>query len=385
MKKILLAFPFLLFANLLNDIKQKEFDFDKSYLLQSAKENATSWINPIILQYTFLKDNIQKTTITKTFSISVNQPIFKSGAIFYSIKYAKHSKEYNLLDLTLKKRELIKKALDIAYDYKIAKINKQILFLNIQNTKIDIKKKKEAFLNGISDATFLNNAILQLNSLLLNLEDVKLSLEKLKNSFNNISSLNIDKLKLPFFKLISKKKYLANNLELIKQKKFKEVKKDLYKMQIGNQLVSVNFNASLNSQINPSKKSLDFYKVGFSVSLPISFNALNKIEKTKLDYLKSQILIDDKKINLTYEYDSVFKELKTYDKKIQIYKNNIKIYDDLITSTKDSIEAGNATVLDLEILQNSKKTMKLNIEILKLKKQKALLGLYYKLFKSFNL
>ena len=111
MKKILLAFPFLLFANLLNDIKQKEFDFDKSYLLQSAKENATSWINPIILQYTFLKDNIQKTTITKTFSISVNQPIFKSGAIFYSIKYAKHSKEYNLLDLTLKKRELIKRHL----------------------------------------------------------------------------------------------------------------------------------------------------------------------------------------------------------------------------------------------------------------------------------
>ena len=57
-------------------------------------------------------------------TININQPIFKSGAIYYSIKYAANSKAYNLLNIKLNRRELIKNALDIAYDYKITKINK---------------------------------------------------------------------------------------------------------------------------------------------------------------------------------------------------------------------------------------------------------------------
>jgi len=394
MKKLIIALPFLLFANnsLLNDLKLKELNYDKQYSLQDAKDTSTSWINPIMLQYSFTKDNMLKSTdtYTKTFSISINQPVFKSGAIYYSIKYAAHSKAYNLLNIKLNRRALIKNALDIAYDYKITKINEEILKLNIENAKIDIKKKKEDFLNGVGDSTFLNNAVLNLNSLLLNLEDMKMNLDNLKYSFKNISSLNLDMLKLPVFKLINKNEYLKNNLELIKQKKFKEVKKDLYKMQIGNQLVSVNFNASLNWQdVNYKNNtpalqdnSLNYYRVGFSINMPISFNALNKIEKTKIDYLKSQILIADKKLSLANQYNSILRELKAYDRKIKIYQSNIKIYDDLISSTKDSIEAGNATVLDLKILQNSRKTMKLNIEILKLKKQKALLNLYYKLLKQ---
>ena len=100
--------------------------------------------------------------------------------------------------------------------------------------------------------------------------------------------------------------------------------------------------------------------------------------------MKSQILIADKKLSLANQYNSILRELKAYDRKIKIYQSNIKIYDDLISSTKDSIEAGNATALDLKILRNSRKTMKLNIEILKLKKQKALLNLYYKLLKPID-
>jgi len=57
----------------------------------------------------------------------------------------------------------------------------------------------------------------------------------------------------------------------------------------------------------------------------------------------------------------------------------IKIYKDLISSIKDSIKVGNATMLDLTILKNSQKTNELNIKILELQKEKLLLNLYYKL------
>ena len=391
MKKYLfLLLPaFLLSDNLLNDLKQKELNLDKEQTIQESKDTEKSWINPIVLQYSYSKDNTlgDIKTVNKIYSISVNQPVFKSGAIYYSIKYANHLKKYNLINLELKKRDLIKQALDLAYDYKIAKLNQKIIYLNISNTKIDIKKKKEEFLNGVGDSTLLNNAVLELNNLKLTLEDIKSNLENLKYQFKNISSLDIDKIKLPVFKLLSEKKFINSNLELISQKKLKKVKYDLYKMQLGNQLLSVNLNGSLNWQkTSYSKNTLqfqnsknDYYRVGFSITLPISFNAVNKIQKSKIDYLKSQTLIEDKKIILKNMYKNILNQIKTIDKKIAIYKQNIKIYDDLINSTMDSITAGNATQLDLQILQNSRKTNFINIQILKLQKQKLLLSLYYKL------
>ncbi|ACM93481.1 conserved hypothetical protein [Nautilia profundicola AmH] len=389
-KFLFLLFPALVFSgDLLNDLKQKELNFDKEQSIQDSKDTEKSWISPIILKYSYSKDNTLGSikTTNKTFSISVNQPVFKSGAIYYSIKYAQHSKSYNMLNIELQRRALIKQALDLAYDYKITKLNQKIILLNIANTKIDIKKKKEEFLNGIGDSTLLNNAILQLNGLKLNLEDLKTNLESLRNSFKNISSLNIDKIKLPVFELITKNQYLKSNLDLLAQKKLKKVKYDLYKMQFGDQLLSVNINGSLNwqktmySQNTPlfQDSKNDYYRIGFSVTLPISFNAVNKIQKSKIDYLKSLTMIEDKKLQLTNTYNNIVNQIKTIDKKIQIYKDNVKIYDDLIASTLDSIEAGNATKLDLQILENSRKTMFVNIEILKLQKQKLLLSLYYKL------
>ena len=387
---VFLLLPALLFGgDLLNDLKQKELSFDKKRIIQDSKETEKSWINPITLKYSYSKDNTLDdiTTTSKTFSISINQPVFKSGAIYYSIKYAKHSKKYNELNIEMQRRELIKQALDIAYEYKIAKLNQKIIFLNIDNAKIDIAKKKEEFLNGVGDSTFLNNAILKLNNLKLNLADIKSNMKSLKYSFKNISSLNIEKLNLPIFKLISKRQYINSNLEYLAQKKIKKVKYDLYKMQLGNQLLSVNLNGSLNwkkseySQNTPQFQDNrnDYYRFGFSITLPINFNALNKIEKTKIDYLKSEILIKDKQLQLNNAYKNVLSKINALDEKIRIYKENIKIYDDLIASTIDSIEAGNATELDLRILQNSRKTMFVNIDILKLQKQKLLLSLYYKL------
>jgi len=386
-KKLILLFPFFLFANdLLNDLKQKELFFDKQKSIENSKEVLKSWINPINLTYSYSKDNLLGNiqTITNTFSISVNQPIFKSGAIYYSIKYAKDLKEFNLLNIELQKRELIKKALDLAFDYKITSLNKEIVLLNIKNAQIEVKKKKEAFLNGIEDSTSLNNAILNLNNLKLKLEELKANLNNLKYFFSNISNLKIDKVKLPKFKLISKEKFINSNIDYILQKKSKKVKKDLYKMQIGNQLLSINLQASLNWQDidysnNLQNKDRDFYKIGFSVVLPISFNALNKIEQTKLDYLKSTILLEDKKRVLINEYRSILSQVKLIDKKMAIYKQNIKVYSDLISSTKESITLGNATVLDLTILKNSKKTNEFNIKILEFQKEKLLLNLYYKL------
>jgi outer membrane protein TolC len=381
MKKILFLIPFLLHAGILSDLKQKELNYDRLKSIKKSDETEKSWINPIILQYSYTRDNTQNVlTKTNQISISINQPIFKSGAIYYSIKYAKASRDYNLKQIEIQKRSLIKQALDLAFDYKINELNKQILFYQIENAKITVKRKKEAFLSGTGDSSDLDNAILNLNSLKLSLYDLKIAQNDIKFSFSNISDLNIQDVVLPKFKILNQNDYLKNNLQLISQKKYQKIAFYLYKMQTGNQLLTISFNASYNYQQTENRNYSDkknFYTYGLSATLPLDINAKDRIEQTKLEYLKSQLLKSDKKRELINNFQRILKDISYMKKKIKIYDENIKIYDNLIASTKDSLKAGSATVYDLEILENSKKTLEINKKILNLKIQKQLLNLYY--------
>ncbi len=388
MRKLIFLVPFLLQASILSDLKLKELNLDKEKSLKDAIETKRSWINPINLQYSYTKDNIQGIqTTTQLYSISINQPIFKSGAIYYSIKYANVLKKYNLDQIELQKRNLIKQAYDFVYDYKVLKLQKEILIKNIENAKIDVLRKKEAFLNGIGNSSELDNAIIKLNSLKLNLEDINYQLSQIKNSFSTISSLNIEEVTLPKLKLIKQNEYLNNNIELKAQQKLKNIKSYLYKMQRGNQLLTISLNGSLNHKKFENKLLSDtqnYYTIGLSATLPISINAKTKIEKTKIDYLKSVLLIEDKKRQLRSEYNIALSQIKSLKNKINIYKENLSLYNNLIDSTLDSIKAGNATTLDLKVLNNSKMVDLINIKILKLKIQKTLFSLYYKLISYTN-
>jgi len=387
MKKGLIFIPFLLFGNVLSNLQKKNLEIQKQSSIQQSIQTKKSWINPVILQYTVYKSNTLKpnTQILSTYTISLNQPIFKSGAIYYSIKYANILKNYNLENLSLEKKTLIKNAYSLALDYKINELNKKIILLQIQNAKIDIKRKKEEYEKGTLDMTFLNNALLSLNSLRLSLKDLEYSNQEIIYQFKNISDMNIKNVNIDLFKILPQKEYVNNNLKLNLSKKQKKINYDLYKMQIGNMLFSVFINASLTYQkthytnqfpgFEDSKQN--FYNVGIGISLPLDVSANNKIENAKLQYLKSGVDILQTKRELVNNYKKILKQIKYLNDKIAIYKDNIKIYNSLISSTKDSIKAGNATLDDLEILQNSQQTNFLNIKILKLQIQKLLLNLYY--------
>jgi outer membrane protein TolC len=383
MKKVIIFTPLFLFASLLSDLKIKEFNLDKLKSVKDSKETKYSWINPVMLKYSYQKDNtLGVSTTTKLFSVSINQPIFKTGAIYYSIKYAKVAKKYNLDTIELQKRELIKTALDLAYDYRITKLNKKILEYKIRNAEIDVERKKEAFLSGSGDSSQLDNSILNLNNLKLSLQDVISNLNNIKYSFSNISDLDIESVDLPKLRLISKDRYLNENLELLSQKNFKKIKKYLYKMQLGNQLLNISVNGSWNYKDYKNKLQNDkqnYYIVGISASLPLDINAKTRVEKTKIDYLKSKLLVQDKKRELLNTYMLILNQIKTLREKIRIYNENIKIYDNLIKTTDESIKAGSATYLDLEILKNSKNAAVLNKQIINYQIQKQLLNLYYKL------
>ncbi len=392
MKKLFFFLPLVIFAkeNILSNLENKTLNLQQKSIIQDSLQTKKSWINPIILQYSITKDNSLGATkrVTRTFSVTLNQPIFESGAIWYSIKYAKDSKNMNLNNLLLTKRSLVKQALDLAYDYKITEFNKKILKLQIKNGLIDVKRKKEEYKNGTLDLTFLNDAIMSLNSLRLSLEDIKQSLNNIKFNFENISDLDIEKINLNLFKIIPLKKYLNENIELQNKKFSQKVNRDLYKMQIGSSLFTISINANWNHQHTSYSDNLpsdtsNFYSFGASISLPIDVTAKNKIQKAKLNYLISKLDYLQKKRELINKFKNIFVDIQSDKRKIQIYNENIKLYDELIDSTKNSIKAGSATEDDLKILENSREVNVIQIEILKLQIQKLLLSLYYNL-KNFS-
>ena len=385
MKKLLIFIPFFLFANVLSPLQQELLKSDENKAIVSGDKLKNSWINPITLQYKYNQTN-QTPTIQKTnsFFIGINQPIFKSGAIYNSLKYATFLKEENLQKAKLQKRILIKQAYEILYNIKNIDIAIQKQKLLIDNANIDIERKKEQFLSGVSDSSFLDNAIINKNNLELALKDLILQKQTLISNFKNLSNLDYKKIELPILSLISKQEYLKN-LNIKIAKKEMNVKKALKYMNIGNSLVSVNFIANWNyldmKYNNPTpiyqNDKDNFYNVGFSITLPLNINTLKTIQESKIDYLKSVFKYKDSLVKASNEYQIEIDKIKNIDNKINIYKNTIKMYNSLIKTTKDNIKAGVNTILDLQNLENSLQINKLNSEELKIKKQLELLELFY--------
>ena len=151
----------------------------KNLQLSQDKANIDSsklkidWLNPINFSYkeniSIPKKDINNFIIpnTKISTISINQPIFKSGGIYNAIKYANSNQKYQTLDIKSKKKALIKDATLLLFQLKQLdlKIKKQLL--KIKNSKIDVDIKNKQVLNNLLDMSFLNNAFLFLNLIVL--------------------------------------------------------------------------------------------------------------------------------------------------------------------------------------------------------------------------
>jgi outer membrane protein TolC len=385
MRKVLFLIPFLLNAKILSSLQEQLLQTDTNKAVVSGDKLKDSWINPINLQYKYNRSNQTKEIQTiNQFTISINQPIFKSGAIWASIKYAKYLKDENLQKTLLQKRTLIKQAYELLFNiHKIdIAIEKQKLL--IKNADIDIQRKKEQFLSGVIDSSFLDNAIINKNNLELALKDLLSQKKELIYKFKTLSDLDYKNVNLPKLKLISKDKYL-NNLNLKIAKKDIEVKKAFKYMNIGNSLVSVNFIANYNylktsySNQTPMYQNdiNNFYNIGFMITIPLNINSLKTIQEVKIDYLKSTLSYQDTKIKELQNYNTKLSKIKNIDNKIKIYQNTINTYNSLIQNTKDNIKVGVNTNLDLQTLINSAKIQELNIKSLKLDKEIEILNLYY--------
>ncbi|WP_281950992.1 TolC family protein [Nitrosophilus kaiyonis] len=385
-KKIFILFSFSLLycdESILSSLKQKEFDIDYKKSEVESKKLRDSWINPINMSYIKTKnDQYGLNSETKSFKISIDQPIFKSGGIYFAIKYADANKEFSKLSIKEREKELIAKALDLLYKYYKTKLMIEKQKLLIENAKIDVLRKKEQYLSGFLDSSFLDQAILNKNQQELKLLELQDSLNEIYKNFKNISDKEPDNIKLPHFTIINKDEYLEKNIAIKKYKEDEKVKKYFKNMTIARYLPSFSLTASYNEIENkaalfmPSGKE-SYKEYGFKITMPLfDINSFRNIESTKLDFLKSKILKIDNKREELNRYEITLKKIKILDKKINLAKEDIKLYSSLLQDTKSRYEAGEKTIYDVDTLKNSLDNRKIDIKIYEIEKQENLLEIY---------
>ncbi len=377
----------LIYADELGDIlsDNKELIFD--YQLESNELESDilskSWLNPVRVQYSknFTTQFTDTTVITGGYSVIIDQPIFKSGGIYYGIKYSQALRDATRADIELQKRTMIGDAISILFNLKKTKLEQEKMKYQIKNDAIDIRQKRDSYDAGLLDSSFLDQAILKKSQDETALLEMDLTLMELKQKFALLSDKDPEKLRLPALKLMSKTDYSESNLEL-KRDRLRAAQSDYnQKVTWAKYLPEVSLQGQYtDADLNPlfARPGLEekYYTYGFTVSMPLDINSFSDIEASKVEKLKAATELLDRKETVDEEYDWIHNTLSILDKKILLAQKDEKVYNSLYRLTKNLADAGEKTSFDAEVMHNSLEIRKIDQKIYHIDKQLQLLKLY---------
>lgn len=366
----------------ISETKKEQFRYDYQKNDAESSKLRDSWIAPLNLNYSYSKSNpYGDEQISENASIKMDQPIFQSGGIYYGIKFAEASRIYADYSIDVAKKKLVKDAISLLMQIKQMDLKREKQNLLIKNAEISLAQKKEDYLNGQLDSGFLDSAIIERNQLIQALYDIETNKERLISKFNAISDMNYKDVAVPKLRTLSQKEFLDENIVLTMSQS--EIEKNRYftDVTMAKYLPRVNLVAGYNwdksdaiFQFGPNEK--DYYNVGFKANLPLDINSFRDMESSKVGYMKSKLVVEDRKRELRAIYEQVMQNIGNLEKKKQLSVENRDIYERLLSDTKQLFEAGYKAEFDVELMQNSVEIQKSDAAIYEIDKQLELLTLY---------
>jgi len=360
-----------------------DYEFQSNMAQSDMLEN--SWINPVMLQYSksYSKQFSDQTVQTGSFTVGIDQPIFRSGGIYFAIKYAQALRGANNAAIQLKKRETIGQAVKLLFQIRKTKLLQKKQKLLIKNDAIDIRQKRESYEAGLMDSSFLDQAILKRSQDETQALETETSLMSLEQSFSLLSDKNPNKLKLPKLKLFSAERYKGSNLELVRDRLRAKEKGYNTKMTWAKYLPSVSVQGRYtDADLNPlfARPGLEekYFTYGFSISMPLNINMFSDIEASKVAHMKAQTEVIERRETIDTEYKLIRSKLRIINKKIKLAKKDEKLYNRLYRTTKNLEHAGEKTSFDTAMMRNSLQVRKLDQQIYRLDNQLELIVLYTK-------
>ena len=367
----------------ISDNKKEQFRYDYDKVEAESSKLRDSWIAPLNLQYSYSKSNpYEDVQTSENAAVKMDQPIFQSGGIYYGIKFAEASRIYSNFSVEAAQRRLVKDAISLLMQIKQMdfKIKKQEL--QIKNSEINLAQKQEQYLNGQLDSGFLDNAIIERNVVTQALYDIQTNKERLISKFNAISDMAHESAEVPSLESLTKEQFLANNIVLDISKS--DIEKNRYNKDVTTTkylprvslTAGYNWNKSDTTYKFGSQKERDYYDYGLKVSMPLDINSFRDIEASRIDYLKSQLVVEDRRRELRALFEEVTQNIENFEKKIGLSIQNRELYEKLLSETQEMYSAGYKTSYDVDLLKNSVLIQAIDLKIFEIDKQLELLTLY---------
>ena len=375
--------------------KQQSFMLERDKADASSSMLRDSWIAPIVLNYSYgVSEAYDNKSTTQKASISIDQPIFQSGGIYFGIKYAQATREYAQYSVDVAERKMIKDAIALLMQIKQADLRIKKQELLIANAEINLEVKTQQYMSGQLDSSFLDDAIVQKNTAKQALFDLEATKQRVVSQFRVISDLAYENAVVPHLELIGEEEFLAQNISYELSKSESEKNRYYKNMTIAKYLPQVSAYAGYNwdksenlnfggvSVGGTQVRETSYPTYGLKASMPININTFNDMETTRVDYLKSQIAQSDKQRELKALYEQVIQNIESFDKKIVLSQENQTIYAKILADTKELLSAGYKTSYDVDLLQNSYDIQSIDVAVFELERQLELLNLYEMYVKS---
>lgn len=371
----------LILANddFLSDTKKNIIQYSYEKAIEDSSKLKKDWINPITYKYIHNKyDSSSSEYSTSKSYISISQPIFKSGGIYYAIKYANSMERYSNTTIDAQKKELIKQVVNLLFQIKKIDVSIKKQKLLISNAKLDIDRKKEQVLNGILDTSFLDNAIIESNMQQNNLIDLEYQKETLVNNLSNLSDKKYEELELPQLSMVNNEDFIENNIYIQQAKDDIDNSYWMKNMITSNYLPTINLTADYTKYHDDGgKNQLENNKnIGFNITIPLDIKYSYNIQSYKLAYLQKKSELEDKKRSENALFKNALSKISSLDKKIEISKADVELYDSLLTQMIEQQTVGMKTDSDVQTMKNSKAIKALDIKSLDIDKQLELLEIY---------
>jgi len=374
---ILLTTTLIGSEDFLSQTKKDSIKYSYEKAMEDSNKLKEDWINPITYKYIY---NDGEVYTTKRSAITVSQPIFRSGGIYSAIKYANSYEKYSNTDIDTQKKELIKQVISLLYQIKQIGISIAKQKLLVKNAKIDVQRKKEQVLNGITDSSFLDNAIIEANTRENTLVDLEYQKIELVNTLATVSDKRYEELELPIFSMIDNDKFVENNIYIKKASQDIDTSYWVKNMVISSYLPTVNFTADYTKyndiDNNPALSEEGTKNVGFNITIPLDVRVSYDIQSNKIAYLQKKLALEDKKKEEISLYKNSIAKIVSLEKKINIASNDVELYDSLLTQLQEQLSVGMSTPSDVQTMENSKKIKALDVKSLNIDIQIELLDIY---------
>lgn len=370
MRSLIICSLFCSFAlannlNILQNDKKELRDLEKKSIESNYESLRNDWISPVTISSGVSRDHSfsnKNSSLGKTASIGFTQSIFESGGIELSIQYAKDKYKSDLLSWENENYQILQTVYETLLEISKIKLEIEQSSYKLQNKDIELILKKIQYEAGDVDIINLNNAIISKNSQFKENISLENSLKDKIYELSKYTNLKYEEIEVFDFKGVKKEDFINKNIELLIEKSKIDVLNTSYKQKKASYLPKVsttlkaNYSDSEDFNSYTQKEANNSGLASLNLTVPLyDYNKSNKLEESKINYLKQNVQVNDLKNQLAYEYEQILNKIDSYEKYNKTINESIKLYDDLIMVNAVSNSAGMTSSYDLDILKNTKK------------------------------